>query len=120
MARLLVLAMYVLPPQLVGASLIRGWFEPSPPAESQTVHENRIYSLKITCDEQYPDVSPTLTFISRVNLPFVDQTQGTVDLKKVVSLSRWSRDYTLETILVEIRKWVLSRAMVVLIYQVAN
>ena len=71
----------------------------------QTVHENRIYSLKITCDEQYPDVPPTLTFISRVNLPFVDQTKGTVDLKKVASLSRWSRDYTLETILVEIRKY---------------
>ena len=81
----------------------------------QTVHENRIYSLKITCDEQYPDVPPTLTFISRVNLPFVDQAKGTVDLKKVASLSRWSRDYTLETILVEIRKYDL--AMVVLIMQ---
>ena len=93
-------------------------FYPNPyllPNLLQTVHENRIYSLKITCDGQYPDVPPTLTFISRVNLPFVDQAKGTVDLKKVASLSRWSRDYTLETILVEIRKY--GWAMAVLIMQ---
>ena len=70
----------------------------------QTVHENRIYSLSVHCDDQYPEVAPAVTFISRVNLPFVDQKNGKVDLKKIQNLSHWSHDMSLETILVEIRR----------------
>jgi ubiquitin-protein ligase len=46
----------------------------------QSVHENRIYSLKIRCGENYPDVPPEVTFISKVNLPCVDQRNGKVCL----------------------------------------
>jgi len=38
-----------------------------------SVHENRIYSLKIHCGPQYPDVPPEISFVSRINLPCVDQ-----------------------------------------------
>lgn len=38
----------------------------------QTVHENRIYSLKITCGPQYPSSPPVVKFLSKVNLPFVN------------------------------------------------
>lgn len=48
----------------------------------QSVHENRIYSLKIRCGENYPDVPPEVTFISKVNLPCVDQRNGKVRLVK--------------------------------------
>ena len=72
----------------------------------QTVHENRIYSLKITCGEQYPDAPPTVQFISRVNLPFVSQVDGKVDPAKLPVLAHWSRNYSLETVLVEIRRYV--------------
>jgi len=68
-----------------------------------TVHENRIYSLKIVCGEDYPDAPPTVTFLSRVNLPFVSST-GAVDANKLSVLSRWNRNSSIETILVEIRK----------------
>jgi len=68
-----------------------------------TVHENRIYSLKIVCGEDYPDAPPTITFLSRVNLPFVSST-GAVDANKLNVLSRWDRKSSIETILVEIRK----------------
>ncbi|KAI5205463.1 UBC-like protein [Aureobasidium subglaciale] len=82
-----------------------------------SVHENRIYSLKIRCGENYPDVPPEVTFISKVNLPCVDQRNGKthdetwllkqsdqVDLSKIPSLSQWKRDFTMETILIEIRR----------------
>ncbi|KAG6826160.1 Ubiquitin-conjugating enzyme spm2 [Arthromyces matolae] len=73
-----------------------------------TVHENRIYSLKITCGEAYPDAPPEVQFLSRVNLPFVNQMNGKVDKTKVSVLSSWTRAYSLETLLVEIRKEMAS------------
>lgn len=72
----------------------------------QTVHENRIYSLKITCGESYPDQPPTVQFLSRVNLPFVDQHNGKVDRNKLPVLANWSRNSSIETVLVEIRRSV--------------
>ncbi|THH32035.1 hypothetical protein EUX98_g2147 [Antrodiella citrinella] len=69
-----------------------------------TVHENRIYSLKIVCGELYPDAPPLVQFISRVNLPFVNQTEGTVDPAKLPVLAHWTRNSSIETILVEIRR----------------
>ena len=44
----------------------------------QSVHENRIYSLKIHCGPSYPDSPPDVTFISKVNLPCVDSSNGKV------------------------------------------
>jgi ubiquitin-conjugating enzyme E2 variant len=72
----------------------------------QTVHENRIYSLKITCGETYPEGPPTIQFLSRVNLPFVSQVSGKVDPSKIAVLANWNRNYSLETVLVEMRKCV--------------
>jgi len=73
-----------------------------------TVHENRIYNLKIECGEHYPDAPPTIQFVSRVNLPFVDQTNGKVLASKLPVLSNWSRASSLETVLVEIRREMAS------------
>ncbi|KAG8220768.1 ubiquitin-conjugating enzyme/RWD-like protein [Butyriboletus roseoflavus] len=69
-----------------------------------TVHENRIYSLKIHCGESYPEKPPAVQFLSRVNLPFVSQTDGKVDPAKLSVLAQWGRDSSLETILVGIRR----------------
>jgi ubiquitin-conjugating enzyme E2 variant len=70
----------------------------------QTVHENRIYSLQITCGENYPDKPPEVKFISRVNLPFVNGGNGKVDPSKLPTLANWTRNGTLETLLTEIRR----------------
>jgi len=73
-----------------------------------TVHENRIYSLKITCGESYPDAPPDVQFLSRVNLPFVNQINGKVDPVKLPVLSSWNRNSSIEHVLVEIRKEMAS------------
>ena len=75
-------------------------------ATPQTVHENRIYSLKITCGPKYPDDPPDIQFLSRVNLPFVSQLNGKVDQSKLPVLANWNRSQSLESLLVEIRKSV--------------
>jgi len=72
--------------------------------DDQTVHENRIYSLKIHCGNQYPDSPPEVQFVSRVNLPFVNAVDGTIDSKKLSVLAHWNRNSSIETVLVEIRK----------------
>ncbi|KIJ58449.1 hypothetical protein HYDPIDRAFT_39865 [Hydnomerulius pinastri MD-312] len=73
-----------------------------------TVHENRIYSLKIHCGDSYPDKPPTVQFLSRVNLPFVSSTDGKVDPTKLNVLSQWGRDSSIETVLVGIRREMAS------------
>lgn len=55
--------------------LLRPW---RPLIQYQSVHENRIYSLKIHCGPNYPDVPPDIAFTSKINLPCVDQKNGKV------------------------------------------
>ncbi|GAA5838169.1 hypothetical protein JCM5353_001519 [Sporobolomyces roseus] len=69
-----------------------------------TVHENRIYSLSINCGPNYPDSPPEITFLTRINLPCVDQSSGKIVTNKLPILSNWKHSYTLETILVELRR----------------
>ena len=83
----------------------------------QTVHENRIYSLKIVCGESYPDQPPYVQFVSRVNLPFVSQVDGKVDPTKLPVLAHWNRNSSIETVLVEIRRCVRRLKRDIQIYQ---
>lgn len=69
-----------------------------------TVHENKIYSLKINCGEKYPDAPPLVKFHSKINMTCVNQTSGTVDPAKLPCLSQWKRNFTIETILTELRR----------------
>ncbi|KAK6204489.1 Mms2 protein [Scheffersomyces amazonensis] len=66
-------------------------------------HENRIYSLTIVCDETYPDKPPKVRFITKINLPCVD-SQGNVIVSNFETLKNWKRSYTMETVLLELRK----------------
>jgi ubiquitin-conjugating enzyme E2 variant len=68
-----------------------------------TVHENRIYSLKIKCGLNYPDAPPDVKFLSRINLPGINKNDGKVE--KLSCLDNWKRSYTIETVLAEIRKY---------------
>lgn len=88
---------------------------------TQSAHENRIYSVNIHCGDSYPDSPPTIQFVSKVNLPCVDQRNGKVqryagsglhttdlskvDPSKVPCLANWKRDYNMETILIELRRY---------------
>ncbi|KAJ9592848.1 hypothetical protein L9F63_015491, partial [Diploptera punctata] len=70
----------------------------------RTPYENRMYSLKIECGQRYPDESPSAKFISRINMNCVNTTNGMVDNRAVPVLARWQRDYTIKTVLQELRR----------------
>eukprot|EP01112_Ceratiomyxa_fruticulosa_P001549 TRINITY_DN11729_c0_g1_i1.p1 TRINITY_DN11729_c0_g1~~TRINITY_DN11729_c0_g1_i1.p1 ORF type:complete len:139 (+),score=18.34 TRINITY_DN11729_c0_g1_i1:175-591(+) len=77
---------------------------------NNTAHENRIYSLKIYCDKDYPARAPTIRFTSKVNMTCVDQANGTIDPKNFPILINWNPKYTIETVLTEIRREMASPA----------
>nr|VDC70901.1 unnamed protein product [Brassica rapa] len=70
----------------------------------QTVHEGRIYQLKLFCDKDYPEKPPTVRFHSRINMTCVNHETGVVDPKKFGLLANWQREYTMEDILVQLKK----------------
>ncbi|CAN1144042.1 Ubiquitin-conjugating enzyme E2 variant 1D [Linum perenne] len=91
-----------------------------------TVHEGRIYQLKLFCDKDYPEKPPTVRFHSRVNMTCVNHETGVVqslslsnfcehddrhkafsihiEPKKFGLLSNWQREYTMEDILTQLKK----------------
>ncbi|CAN6231344.1 unnamed protein product, partial [Urochloa humidicola] len=69
-----------------------------------TVHEGRIYQLKLFCDKDYPEKPPSVRFHSRINMTCVNHETGVVDPKKFGLLANWQRDYTMENILTQLKK----------------
>lgn len=67
-------------------------------------HENRIYSLKIHIGNNYPLEPPTIKFISKINLPCVDNNNGNVIPSKFKTLQNWNYNYSIEILLLDLRK----------------
>lgn len=76
---------------------------------SNTVHDGRIYTLKIFCDLSYPDRPPRVRFQSRINMGCV-LPDGSVDCSKFPSLGHWQRTSTMETILQDLRREMAASA----------
>ena len=72
-----------------------------------TTFENRIISLSLYCDENYPKAPPQIQFLSKVNLPFVGPN-GQVERQKIPAFQSWSPRMTMEMVLNEIRKEMAS------------
>ncbi|ERM94132.1 hypothetical protein AMTR_s00010p00151210 [Amborella trichopoda] len=73
-----------------------------------TVHDGRIYQLKLFCDKDYPDNPPTVRFQARINMTCVNQETGLVDPNQFSMLGNWRREYTMEDILTQLKKEMAS------------
>ncbi|CAL5219376.1 g1197 [Coccomyxa viridis] len=70
---------------------------------SNTVHDGRIYQLKLICGMDYPEKPPKVRFMHRINLSCV-LSDGSIDSKRFPTLGHWNRNYTMETVLAELRR----------------
>ncbi|CAL5338986.1 unnamed protein product [Camellia sinensis] len=73
-----------------------------------TVHEGRIYQLKLFCGKEYPDKPPTVRFQTQINMTCVNQDTGLVEPSLFPMLSDWQRECTMEDILMQLKKEMLS------------
>ena len=64
--------------------------------------------MTITCDENYPSMPPKIVFNSKVNLPCVNQNNGTVEKTKFHMFSNWNPAYTIEKILIGIKNEMIN------------
>ncbi|XP_038067372.1 ubiquitin-conjugating enzyme E2 variant 2-like [Patiria miniata] len=71
----------------------------------QTHFEDRIYTLKLKCDNHYPVKAPTVRFVTRINLPHVNDRDGTLE-KTFPMLQQWKMTYTIKELLSGIRSWM--------------
>ena len=67
-------------------------------------HEGRMYTLHIYCGPNYPTEAPQVRFISRINLSCVNSSTGQINSASFAIIGRWNATYTIENILIELRK----------------
>lgn len=54
----------------------------------KTTFDNRIYALNLSCSDKYPQVPPTVKFVTKVNLPYISQTDGVVRTRRPLPTRR--------------------------------
>jgi ubiquitin-conjugating enzyme E2 variant len=62
-----------------------------------------LYELKIVCDDNYPKVPPKVKFVTKINLPCVNQSNGEIVPNSLNILKNWNRDCTIESYLQAIK-----------------
>eukprot|EP01066_Platyproteum_vivax_P001012 Platyproteum_vivax@DN11147_c0_g1_i1.p1 len=74
-----------------------------------TGFENRIYTLRINCSDDYPDQPPEVRFMTKINMTCVDSS-GSVVSKNLPVFRNWNRNHTLESVLLALRHEMASPA----------
>ena len=59
--------------------------------------------MTITCGPDYPARPPKMVFNSKINLPCVNQSNGTVEPTKFHMFANWNPAYSLEKVLIGIK-----------------
>ncbi|KAJ2798450.1 hypothetical protein H4R21_003929, partial [Coemansia helicoidea] len=64
-----------------------------------TPFDGRIYRLRVYCGDQYPKQPPKVWFITRINMPGVDQQTGAVNPREIECLDKWKPSNNINAVL---------------------
>eukprot|EP00347_Sterkiella_histriomuscorum_P000481 403375690 len=70
---------------------------------ANTNYDNRIYFLTIKCGQNYPNQAPEVHFMSKINMPCVNQSTGKVEPTKFGVFAQWNSSYSMEKILIGLK-----------------
>ena len=73
-----------------------------------TNFDNRIYFLTIKCGQNYPAQAPEVYFMSKANLPCVNQSTGKVEPSKFAMFAHWKEEYNMEKILIGLKNEMIA------------
>ncbi|KAL0760177.1 hypothetical protein Bca101_076327 [Brassica carinata] len=73
-----------------------------------TAYEGKIFQLKLFCGKEYPESPPTVRFQTRINMACVNPETGVVEPSLFPMLTNWRREYTMEDILVKLKKEMMT------------
>ena len=73
-----------------------------------SVHESRLYELRVSCGPNYPDSAPTCRFLSKININCVNTSTGQVNASMVPALANWNRNLGIEQVLQSIRSEMIN------------
>lgn len=60
---------------------------------------DRFYSLIITTGPNYPSAPPSVQFVTKINLPYVNKNTGFIEVSKFEGFRKWNGDVTLSFLL---------------------
>eukprot|EP00352_Strombidinopsis_acuminata_P009151 CAMPEP_0176364106 /NCGR_PEP_ID=MMETSP0126-20121128/19564_1 /TAXON_ID=141414 ORGANISM="Strombidinopsis acuminatum, Strain SPMC142" /NCGR_SAMPLE_ID=MMETSP0126 /ASSEMBLY_ACC=CAM_ASM_000229 /LENGTH=136 /DNA_ID=CAMNT_0017720627 /DNA_START=39 /DNA_END=449 /DNA_ORIENTATION=+ len=75
---------------------------------ANTNFDNRIYFLQIECGAHYPNQPPVVRFTSKINIPSVNQNNGSVETNKFPMFVQWRSEYTIEKILIALKQEMIA------------
>ncbi|KAG2320939.1 hypothetical protein Bca52824_014152 [Brassica carinata] len=73
-----------------------------------TAYEGKIFQLKLFCGKEYPESPPSVRFQTRINMACVNPETGVVEPSLFPMLTNWRREYTMEDILVKLKKEMMT------------